>query len=123
MDLQLITDYVTMALLTFALISATATIIMEFRIYYYKRMQFEMAKMMKDINDIVHLVKQEKIEDITYWYDSHSNQFLAQGKSYDEIIEVLKKHYTKHIFLISDTEMMVGPTFQVVPITQMTLDV
>ena len=65
------------------------------------------------LNEIVHVVKQEKHGDMYYWYDQDNEQFLAQGRTLNEITDVLKSRWNRHIFVISDKEMMIGPEFDI----------
>ena len=55
---------------------------------------------LKRLTEIIHQVKIEKVNDTEYWYDEHNDQFLAQGSSLDEIIDVLKARFPEHIFLL-----------------------
>lgn len=73
-------------------------------------------ELLSKINDLVHEVKQEQVGDMVYWFDKDSNQFLAQGRTQEEIISVLRERFTKHIFLINEKEMLVGPEFKPVPV-------
>jgi hypothetical protein len=57
---------------------------------------------LKHLNDIVHQVKIEKVNDVEYWYDEHDGEFLGQGASKEEVINVLKLRFPAHIFLIED---------------------
>ncbi len=65
------------------------------------------------LNEIIHVVKQEKNGDMYYWYDQDNHQFIAQGRTLEEIIGVLKAQWRQHIFVISEKEMMVGPDFEI----------
>ena len=65
------------------------------------------------LNEIIHVVKQEKLGDMYYWYDQDNDQFIAQGRTLDEITDVLKARWNRHIFVISDKEMMIGPEFDI----------
>jgi len=59
----------------------------------------------------VHVVKQEVINDIIYWYDNDDGTFLAQGRDHDEIVAVLEQRFPQHIFEINETQMIMGPKF------------
>ena len=63
------------------------------------------------LNKITHQVEVEQHDGVWYWYDLHTEQFIAQGRTRDEIITVLKSQWIDHIFLVSDTELLVGPEF------------
>jgi hypothetical protein len=62
----------------------------------------ERVEVLKHLNDIIHQVKIEKIEDIEYWYDDDDKEFLGQGKTIEEIANHLKSRYPDHIFIIKD---------------------
>jgi hypothetical protein len=59
----------------------------------------------------VHVVKQEVINDIIYWYDNDDGTFLAQGRDHDQIVAVLEQRFPQHIFVINETQMIMGPKF------------
>jgi hypothetical protein len=85
--------------------------------YFQEKLELHEA-LVKKISDVVHPVKVEKHGDITYWFDADTDRFIAQGYTQEEIVEVLKKRWTKHIFIISPNEMMIGPNFDVTPFTE-----
>jgi len=59
----------------------------------------------------IHRVQSEQIGDSFYWYDADSSQFVAQGKTDDEIRQCLKQNWSDHIFVISEQHMIMGPDF------------
>lgn len=59
----------------------------------------------------VHVVKQEVINDIMYWFDNDDGTFLAQGRDHEEIIAVLRNRFPRHIFVLNQNQMIVGPDF------------
>ena len=66
------------------------------------------------LNEIVHEVEIDQHNDMYYWYDKDDRTFLAQGKNTEEIVVVLKQRFSDHIFLINETQVMVGPNFEIV---------
>jgi hypothetical protein len=70
----------------------------------------------KYINSLVHEVKVEQRDGMIYWYDAEDNRFIAQGRSREEIIEVLKLQFPDHVFLIDEKEVLTGPEFVAVPL-------
>lgn len=64
----------------------------------------------------IHRIKQEKDGDMHYWFDYDDDQFIAQGRTIKDIQEVLRARWSRHIFVISDTEMLMGPDFDTVHI-------
>lgn len=65
----------------------------------------------KRTDELVHLVEQQQQDGIIYWYDLDNGQFLAQGCDYNEITAVLASRFPRHIFVINQNEMLVGPDF------------
>jgi hypothetical protein len=63
------------------------------------------------LEQLVHVVKQEIINDIIYWFDNDDDTFLAQGRDHDEIVAVLEQRFPQHIFVINETQMIMGPKF------------
>lgn len=70
--------------------------------------QQEIAK----LSQRVHIVKQEIINDIIYWYDNDDGTFLAQGRDHDQIVAVLEQRFPQHIFVINETQMIMGPDWE-----------
>ena len=58
------------------------------RLFLFKRTSLDIEIVRKHI-DKIH-VKMEVIDDIIYLWDSSTGDFLAQGKTLDDAIEVLK---------------------------------
>ena len=57
---------------------------------------------LKRLNNIIHQVKIEEHSGMEYWYDKDSNVFLGQGRTLDEVVEVLKARFPDHIFLLEN---------------------
>lgn len=77
----------------------------------------EVENIRKKLHKIIHAVKVETHGEMTYWFDSETDQFLAQGRTRDEISQHLKERFSGHIFLINeDTEtgILAGPDFKLV---------
>jgi len=64
----------------------------------------------------IHRIKQEVKGDMHYWFDFDNDQFIAQGRTMNEIREVLKARWSKHIFVLNDHAMLLGPDFDQVHI-------
>lgn len=62
----------------------------------------ERVTILKKLSDIIHQVKIETVGDIEYWYDADSDAFLAQGRTLEEVIDVIKSRFPDHIFLIEN---------------------
>lgn len=63
---------------------------------------------------VIHIVKQEKEGDMYYWYDNDNGVFLAQGKTWEDIVDTLKTRFPSHIFVLNEHEMIMGPDFEIV---------
>jgi hypothetical protein len=63
----------------------------------------ERVQLIKEIGDLIHQVKVEKIGEVEYWYDADSNHFLGQGQTIDDVISHVKHRFPDHIFLIQET--------------------
>jgi hypothetical protein len=81
--------------------------ILEFMFWLYiwhlnlKRQLQYYEQVIERLNDIIHEVRVETHgDDMHYWFDSHSDEFLAQGRDFDEIVSVLKVRFPDHIFLV-----------------------
>jgi len=53
-------------------------------------------------NEITHIVKKEYIDGQEYWFDQHDDEFLAQGRTQEEIIDKLKSRFPDHYFFLED---------------------
>ena len=85
--------------------------------YLSIQIEEKQSKLIADLTElskIIHTVKEETIGNVIYWFDAETDKFIGQGATHDDIIDILKRHYIGHIFLISDTEMLAGPNFDVI---------
>lgn len=73
-----------------------------------KKTQVDTIK--KQLHDIIHEVKIEQRDSVSYWFDAHTDQFLAQGTTREEIITALKCRFKQHIFIIDDGYLL-GPDY------------
>lgn len=86
----------------------------------YKTLQQEtVSEIRTKLNQIIHSVKEETHSGQIYWFDAGSDQFLAQGSTQDEIIEIIKKRFNNHVFLFpadpltdSQAKILHGPEWQ-----------
>lgn len=62
----------------------------------------ERLNILKKLNNLIHQVKIEKHSGMEYWYDQDDHTFLGQGRTLEEVVEVLKTRFPDHIFLIKD---------------------
>lgn len=66
------------------------------------------------LEQIIHVIRQEQDGDMYYWYDNDSGDFLAQGRTWEEVVGVLRERFRDHIFVLNSTDMIMGPDFEVV---------
>lgn len=85
--------------------------------YSSQRQEIEL-EIRKVVNDIVHRVKKETHGDMIYWFDHDDNEFLAQGKTTEEIVAVLKQRFKDHIFVLEDKYLLAGPDFEMLDLTE-----
>jgi hypothetical protein len=57
-------------------------------------------KLRKRLDEIVHRVEVEQEGDVYYWYDQDNRKFLAQGRTTEEIVGILKSRFPEHIFYL-----------------------
>jgi hypothetical protein len=77
-------------------------------------------ELIKKVNDSTHIIKSEKHGDIEYWFDFHSDEFLAQGKTLNELIVHCKYRFPDHSFYLAEDKLIKyrisGPDWQVSPV-------
>lgn len=57
--------------------------------------------MIEKLDEVTHRVQVEKHGDMYYWFDADDNEFLAQGKSLEDTIDILKKRFPTHMFFVT----------------------
>ena len=67
------------------------------------------------ISKLIHAVKEEQHGEHKYWFDAETDEFLGQGATHDDIIEVVKKRYHGHVFIF-DKFLLAGPTWKLEPV-------
>ena len=60
-------------------------------------------EVVKYLDEIVHRVREERHGDVIYWFDQDDNEFLAQGRTQQELIDVVKSRFPDHVFYLTDT--------------------
>lgn len=78
-----------------------------------KNMNFE-QQFRQHLEHIIHVVRQERDGAMYYWYDNDSDDFLAQGRTWEEVVGVLRERFPEHIFVLNQREMIMGPEFEIV---------
>ena len=64
------------------------------------------------ISTITHIVKVEQHGDQFYWYDNDSDEFIAQGKTLEDIVAVIKQRFPTHFFFLNNDMLLHGPDWQ-----------
>jgi hypothetical protein len=75
----------------------------------------------KRLNEIIHRVKSEQVGEVIYWYDLDDGEFLAQGRTQEEIISVIKNRYPDHMFFLDSNELISQPTWTPKPLPTQSL--
>ena len=74
----------------------------------YREVDTELQKqVIKRLDKIVHRVEVEQQGEVYYWYDQDNRHFLAQGRSTEEIIDVIKKRFPDHIFYFEKSNHLI----------------
>jgi hypothetical protein len=83
-----------------------------------RKMKEESAELREHLENklemTLHNVKQEQHNDVHYWFDEDNDQFLAQGKTFEEVKEHLKARFKDHIFIVGEKDVFVGPEYECV---------
>ena len=75
----------------------------------------ELEEELKDkLNAITHIVEVEQHGDQYYWYDRDTGDFIAQGKTLDDIIAVLKWRFPNHFFFLNGNHLLHGPEWKMI---------
>lgn len=87
---------------------------------YYQVKREQRDAVVKYLNNIIHQVDVVKHYDVEYWYDADSGQFLGQGTTISDVVDVLKSRFPDHVFLIKDVGIFCAKTdWQILPFEQM----
>jgi hypothetical protein len=79
----------------------------------FQRLKQQIAKM-------VHFVREERHGQMNYWYDEQTDEFLAQGTDFDEIIAQARARFPTHVFIIDDCKHTVsGPDWKITPVDEL----
>ena len=85
------------------------------KIYFTLRRAAEFELRFREhLEHIIHVIRQERDGDMYYWYDNDSDDFLAQGRTWEDVVGVLRERFPEHIFVLNNREMIVGPEFEIV---------
>lgn len=83
---------------------------------YVNARQARRDAVVKYLTDIIHQVNIETHYNTEYWFDEHNGQFLGQGATFNDVIDVLKTRFPNHIFLFKDVGGLCARTdWQILP--------
>jgi hypothetical protein len=64
-------------------------------------------KIRQRLDEIVHRVEVEQQGDVYYWYDQDNRKFLAQGRTTEELVAVIKNRFPQHIFYFEQSNHLI----------------
>lgn len=73
------------------------------------------TKLRQRLDEIIHRVRVEHNQDTMYWYDFDDGEFLAQGRTQQEVIAVLRDRFPDHIFYLETNEIVAKPDWTPIP--------
>lgn len=97
-------------------------LVSQFLLNRHNEKRVQVQEIVEEMSNLVHNIHEETHDDIKYWYDREDNLFLAQGRDYNEIVNVLKKRFPTHLFLLNENQLLAGPDFKVVNINEETIE-
>ena len=79
----------------------------------YQQLKQQIAKM-------VHFVREEQHGEMNYWFDEQTDEFLAQGTDFEQIIAQARARFPTHVFIIDDCKHTVsGPDWKITPVGEL----
>jgi hypothetical protein len=97
-------------------------LVSQFLLSRHNEKRVQVKEIVKEMSNLVHNIHEETHNDIKYWYDREDNLFLAQGRDYNEIVNVLKKRFPNHLFLLNENQLLAGPDFKVIEISEESIE-
>lgn len=74
------------------------------------RNQEEINRIKAYLDKIIHRVDVQIVDNVTYWFDQDDHAFLGQGRTVEDLIEVLKQRFPDHVFLLPTEEVVTAKT-------------
>jgi len=65
------------------------------------------TQLINRLDEIVHRVEVVEDKSMYYWYDQDDKEFLAQGKTTEEIINNIKSRFPDHIFYLEESNSLI----------------
>jgi hypothetical protein len=67
----------------------------------YRQVDQELTdQLVRRLDTIIHRVEIVQQDEVYYWYDQDNRNFLAQGRTTEEIVDTLKSRFPDHIFYL-----------------------
>lgn len=98
-------DYLELFLWAF-LVALAIRLVLAYSNFMLEQKLEEKQALIKKLNDVIHVVNEERHGEIIYWFDKDSDQFLAQGRNIEEISEHIRKRFHKHVFLLNESTIL-----------------
>jgi hypothetical protein len=73
----------------------------------------------QQLDKFIHDVTTEVRSGVEYWYERESGQFIAQGRTQEEIVSVLKAVWPGHVFLVNEQHLLSAPNYTPIPVDQL----
>jgi hypothetical protein len=64
-------------------------------------------QLIKRLDEIVHRVEVVEENSMYYWFDQDNNKFLAQGRTTEEIIDIIKARFPDHVFYFEKSNHLI----------------
>jgi len=75
-----------------------------------ERNEEEVSRIKAYLDKIIHRVDVQVVDNVTYWFDQDNHAFLGQGRTVEDLIEVLKQRFPDHVFLLPTEEVVTAKT-------------
>jgi hypothetical protein len=79
----------------------------------YKNAKTEIEEqLVEKISEVTHIVSVEQHGEQIYWFDADTGNFIAQGKTLEDIIYVVKSRFPTHYFFLNNNHLLHGPEWR-----------
>jgi hypothetical protein len=65
------------------------------------------------LDELIHNVEIETVDEVEYWYDADTKVFLGQGKTFDDVVDHLNSRFPDHIFILKDKGILNAPEWKI----------
>ena len=102
-----------MGFLEFLVWMFVGKLIVDFVFFKKAKNELELTEEIKEhINSVTHVVNVEQHGDQFYWYDAETEEFIAQGKTLEDIVPKIKSRFPTHYFFLNNDHILHGPDWQ-----------